>query len=128
MEVAPGLVGIARPVADRNPRERWNLALGRRVRQQLVRRSCPGAFRGAADQHGACRHDRGTPGGYTGCHVRGALKRPCPRYDSAIMTNQAELYERFRALHDRNGGFIMPNAWDGTSALVLKQAGFQALG
>lgn len=40
--------------------------------------------------------------------------------------NQAELYERFRALHDSL--FIMPNAWDGTSALLLKQAGFQALG
>ena len=44
------------------------------------------------------------------------------------MTNQAELYERFKALHECDGGFIMPNAWDGVSALVLKQAGFQALG
>ena len=42
--------------------------------------------------------------------------------------NQPELYERFRALHEREGGFIMPNAWDGTSALLLKQAGFEALG
>lgn len=41
---------------------------------------------------------------------------------------QADLYERFRALHERPGGFIMPNAWDGTSALLLKQAGFEALG
>jgi 2-methylisocitrate lyase-like PEP mutase family enzyme len=41
---------------------------------------------------------------------------------------QPELYERFRALHERKGGFIMPNAWDGASALLLKQAGFQALG
>ena len=40
--------------------------------------------------------------------------------------NQPELYERFRALHDSL--FIMPNAWDGTSALLLKQAGFHALG
>lgn len=44
------------------------------------------------------------------------------------MATQAELYERFRALHAHDGGFIMPNAWDGASALVLKQAGFQALG
>lgn len=44
------------------------------------------------------------------------------------MTSQAELYARFKALHDRDGGFILPNAWDGTSALVLKQAGFEALG
>jgi 2-methylisocitrate lyase-like PEP mutase family enzyme len=41
---------------------------------------------------------------------------------------QPELYERFRALHDQKGGFIMPNSWDGASALLLKQAGFQALG
>jgi 2-methylisocitrate lyase-like PEP mutase family enzyme len=41
---------------------------------------------------------------------------------------QPERYERFRALHEREGGFIMPNAWDGLSALLLKQAGFEALG
>ena len=41
---------------------------------------------------------------------------------------QPELYERFLALHRREGGFIMPNAWDGTSALLLKEAGFEALG
>jgi 2-methylisocitrate lyase-like PEP mutase family enzyme len=40
--------------------------------------------------------------------------------------NQPEAYARFRALHEQL--FIMPNAWDGTSALLLKQAGFQALG
>src|SRR5258708_743255 len=44
------------------------------------------------------------------------------------MLKQRELYERFRALHEQKGGFIMPNPWDGTSALLLKQAGFQALG
>jgi len=44
------------------------------------------------------------------------------------MLKQPELYERFRALHEQKGGFIMPNPWDGTSALLLKQAGFQALG
>jgi 2-methylisocitrate lyase-like PEP mutase family enzyme len=44
------------------------------------------------------------------------------------MMKQPELYERFRALHEQQGGFIMPNAWDGLSALLLKQAGFQALG
>jgi hypothetical protein len=41
---------------------------------------------------------------------------------------QPELYERFRLLHERKGGFIMPNAWDAVSALLLKQAGFEALG
>jgi 2-methylisocitrate lyase-like PEP mutase family enzyme len=44
------------------------------------------------------------------------------------MKKQSELYERFRALHERKGGFLMPNAWDGASALILKQAGFEALG
>jgi 2-methylisocitrate lyase-like PEP mutase family enzyme len=37
-------------------------------------------------------------------------------------------YERFCALHERPGAFIMPNAWDGASALLLKRAGFEALG
>ncbi|SIO35543.1 2-Methylisocitrate lyase, PEP mutase family [Singulisphaera sp. GP187] len=41
---------------------------------------------------------------------------------------QPELHERFRALHEQEGGVVMPNAWDGVSALLLKQAGFQALG
>jgi 2-methylisocitrate lyase-like PEP mutase family enzyme len=37
-------------------------------------------------------------------------------------------YEKFRDLHQRPGGFIMPNAWDGASAVLLKRAGFEALG
>jgi 2-methylisocitrate lyase-like PEP mutase family enzyme len=44
------------------------------------------------------------------------------------MKTQRELAERFRALHEQPGGFIMPNAWDAVSALLMKQAGFQALG
>jgi len=36
--------------------------------------------------------------------------------------------DRFRALHTGPTAFIMPNAWDGASALLLKQAGFAALG
>ena len=44
------------------------------------------------------------------------------------MLSQAELYERFRDLHERPGGFIMPNPWDGASALLMKDAGFEALG
>jgi 2-methylisocitrate lyase-like PEP mutase family enzyme len=42
--------------------------------------------------------------------------------------SQRELYERFLDLHKQPGGFVMPNAWDGLSALLLKDAGFQALG
>ena len=41
---------------------------------------------------------------------------------------QPELFERFRALHEQEGGVVMPNPWDGVSALLLKQAGFMALG
>lgn len=41
---------------------------------------------------------------------------------------QSKNYERFRALHGRPGGFIMPNAWDGLSVLMLKKAGFEAIG
>lgn len=37
-------------------------------------------------------------------------------------------YERFRALHERPRAFVMPNAWDGVSALLLRRAGFEALG
>src|ERR1700744_1453617 len=42
--------------------------------------------------------------------------------------SQPALYERFLDLHLQPGGFVMPNAWDGLSALVLKDAGFQGLG
>lgn len=44
------------------------------------------------------------------------------------MQTQAERYERFLALHRRAEGFVMPNAWDATSALLLREAGFEALG
>jgi 2-methylisocitrate lyase-like PEP mutase family enzyme len=43
------------------------------------------------------------------------------------MVNRAA-YEAFRALHERAGVFVMPNTWDGASAVLLKRAGFQALG
>ncbi|MEU9977777.1 isocitrate lyase/phosphoenolpyruvate mutase family protein [Streptomyces sp. NPDC051014] len=39
----------------------------------------------------------------------------------------SELYEQFMALHTRAGGLVMPNAWDGLSALVLADAGFEAI-
>jgi 2-methylisocitrate lyase-like PEP mutase family enzyme len=42
--------------------------------------------------------------------------------------SRPELYERFRALHEWPGGFIMPKPWDGASALLMKDAGFEALG
>jgi 2-methylisocitrate lyase-like PEP mutase family enzyme len=44
------------------------------------------------------------------------------------MIEQSRCYERFQALHAGPGAFVMPNAWDGASAVLLKRAGFQALG
>jgi 2-methylisocitrate lyase-like PEP mutase family enzyme len=38
-----------------------------------------------------------------------------------------ELYEKLRALHVAKLGFVMPNAWDGVSGLLIKKAGFQAV-
>jgi 2-methylisocitrate lyase-like PEP mutase family enzyme len=40
----------------------------------------------------------------------------------------SELYEKFMALHTREGGLVVPNAWDAPSALILADAGFEALG
>ncbi len=40
----------------------------------------------------------------------------------------SEVYERFRALHERPEAFVMPNPWDGNSAMILQSAGFEALG
>lgn len=34
----------------------------------------------------------------------------------------------FLALHRRPGGFVMPNAWDAGSAILLAEAGFDAIG
>lgn len=41
---------------------------------------------------------------------------------------QAEAHARFRALHEAPGAFVLANAWDAASAVVLREAGFQALG
>src|SRR3954465_10617211 len=40
----------------------------------------------------------------------------------------SEIYERFLALHTREGGLVMPNAWDGLSAQLLTDSGFEAIG
>lgn len=41
--------------------------------------------------------------------------------------NQREKAERFRALHQGPGAFVIPNPWDGGSARILAGLGFQAL-
>lgn len=42
-------------------------------------------------------------------------------------TAQQQKYENFKALHDREGAFVMPNPWDAGSAIILEQSGFGAL-
>ena len=43
------------------------------------------------------------------------------------MPKQAEKAERFQALHQRSGAFVMPNPWDAGSARLLQGLGFEAL-
>lgn len=43
------------------------------------------------------------------------------------MSDQTIRFERFRALHSREGAFIIPNPWDAGSARLLASLGFEAL-
>lgn len=43
------------------------------------------------------------------------------------MTTQPERAQRFRALHQRPGCFLIPNPWDAGSARLLAELGFEAL-
>jgi 2-methylisocitrate lyase-like PEP mutase family enzyme len=43
------------------------------------------------------------------------------------MVTQAEKGRAFRALHEREGAFIIPNPWDAGSARLLAHLGFEAL-
>jgi 2-methylisocitrate lyase-like PEP mutase family enzyme len=49
------------------------------------------------------------------------------RNTSAMSLTQAEKAARFRALHDGEGAFIIPNPWDVGSPRILAGLGFQAL-
>jgi 2-methylisocitrate lyase-like PEP mutase family enzyme len=44
-----------------------------------------------------------------------------------VNATQSEQAERFRALHERAGAFVIPNVWDGASAAVMAGMGFEAL-
>jgi 2-methylisocitrate lyase-like PEP mutase family enzyme len=46
---------------------------------------------------------------------------------NAKRSTQADKGHAFRALHAREGAFIIPNPWDVGSARILAQAGFEAL-
>ncbi len=41
--------------------------------------------------------------------------------------SSSETYEKFMALHTREGGLVMPNAWDGLSAQLFADSGFEAI-
>src|ERR1700694_4408697 len=43
------------------------------------------------------------------------------------MPTQAEKGRGFRALHERDGAFIIPNPWDVGTARILAHLGFEAL-
>jgi len=43
------------------------------------------------------------------------------------MPTQAEKGRSFRALHERDGAFIIPNPWDAGTARILAHLGFEAL-
>jgi 2-methylisocitrate lyase-like PEP mutase family enzyme len=44
-----------------------------------------------------------------------------------MSVDQATKAERFRALHDRPGAFVIPNPWDAGTARILTSLGFEAL-
>lgn len=44
------------------------------------------------------------------------------------MSAQTQAYERFAMLHQTDEAFVLANAWDAASALVLREAGMMALG
>jgi 2-methylisocitrate lyase-like PEP mutase family enzyme len=46
---------------------------------------------------------------------------------SEEQTRTAQRAAAFRALHDARSGFVMPNAWDAGSAILLAEAGFDAI-
>ncbi|MGH6943094.1 MAG: isocitrate lyase/phosphoenolpyruvate mutase family protein, partial [Geminicoccaceae bacterium] len=44
-----------------------------------------------------------------------------------MTASQTEKAERFRALHERPGAFVIPNPWDVGTARILAGLGFEAL-
>src|SRR2546430_7092651 len=46
---------------------------------------------------------------------------------TSMSVTQNEKADRFRALHDAPGAFVIPNPWDVASARILAGLGFQAL-
>ena len=44
-----------------------------------------------------------------------------------MVVSQADKAQRFRALHERPGGFVIPNPWDSGTARMLAGLGYEAL-
>lgn len=43
------------------------------------------------------------------------------------MPGRKSKFGRFRAMHERAGAFVMPNAWDAGSAMILAALGYEAI-
>ena len=56
-----------------------------------------------------------------------ASPQPSPERSNHRMSIQAEKAQAFRALHQRNSAFILPNPWDMGTARMLAHLGFEAL-
>lgn len=42
--------------------------------------------------------------------------------------SQQDKADRFRMMHERDGVFVLPNAWDAASARILEEVGYPAIG
>ena len=49
------------------------------------------------------------------------------RTQTSTASRQHELARIFQTLHARSPGFVMPNAWDAGSAIILANEGFEAI-
>src|SRR6516165_6036772 len=61
--------------------------------------------------------------------IRGIAVTKPPKHPtgSTLMQTQAHKAAAFRALHSRDGAFIIPNPWDRGTARLLAHLGFEAL-
>src|SRR6516165_5679367 len=61
--------------------------------------------------------------------IRGIAVTKPPKHPtgSTLMQTQAHKAAAFRALHDRDGAFLIPNPWDRGTARLLAHLGFEAL-
>jgi 2-methylisocitrate lyase-like PEP mutase family enzyme len=62
---------------------------------------------------------------------RGLAECPIPGFEDyegeTVKLTRAEKVDAFRALHEREGAFLLPNPWDTGTAVLLSALGFEAL-